>query len=525
MILDLDRIARSIPLSADVVVVGAGAVGIVVGTELARHGIRTVVLESGGHLLEHQSQQLSKGRLLGHHHEGLEKGRFRILGGNTNFWGGQIAEFEDAVFDDRRYIGIPSWPITRKIIAPHYLRAYELLGVDSELLRDDAVWRKIGRSAPNLCPDTEVVLTRWLRETNFSPLFRKSLEDKSGPTIVLHANVTGFTSQQTDGRITTVEARSLSGRSVSVNADKVVLACGSIEIARLLLWTGMKTRTSWSDNRWVGKCFLDHLDCVAATVHPIDPTRFHDLFDNIYIGRSKFMPKLKASRSAQKRLTLLEIAGSFLFRSRFSEHLENLRLFVRSIGRGVRFSQLGGLLGHLSSMGKYAVPMIARYLKERRAFNLSDEGTTFVLHCEQFPNRDSYVSLSGETDSLGIPQVALHWRFSGSEIETMARFTEIVGRTLSRATIAELSIDPGLKDRDASFANKIYDGNHQMGAARMAEDASLGVVDSEMRVFGSPNLYVAGQAVFPSSGYANPTFTAIALALRLVERFVSDFRK
>ena len=31
-------------------------------------------------------------------------------------------------------------------------------------------------------------------------------------------------------------------------------------------------------------------------------------------------------------------------------------------------------------------------------------------------------------------------------------------------------------------------------------------------------LYIAGSSVFPTSGYANPTLTAVALAIRLADR-------
>ena len=44
-----------------------------------------------------------------------------------------------------------------------------------------------------------------------------------------------------------------------------------------------------------------------------------------------------------------------------------------------------------------------------------------------------------------------------------------------------------------------------------------GVVDASCRVHGVANLYVAGSSVFPSSGFANPTLTIVALALRLAD--------
>ncbi|MNW18103.1 GMC oxidoreductase [compost metagenome] len=52
----------------------------------------------------------------------------------------------------------------------------------------------------------------------------------------------------------------------------------------------------------------------------------------------------------------------------------------------------------------------------------------------------------------------------------------------------------------------------------MGHHARDGVVDSELRVFGTRNLYVAGAAVFRTSSYANPTFTALALTARLADQ-------
>jgi choline dehydrogenase-like flavoprotein len=49
----------------------------------------------------------------------------------------------------------------------------------------------------------------------------------------------------------------------------------------------------------------------------------------------------------------------------------------------------------------------------------------------------------------------------------------------------------------------------------MGLDSRAGVVDPQGRVFGLENLYLAGASIFPTAGYANPTLTVVATALRL----------
>ena len=48
------------------------------------------------------------------------------------------------------------------------------------------------------------------------------------------------------------------------------------------------------------------------------------------------------------------------------------------------------------------------------------------------------------------------------------------------------------------------------------------VVDGDCAVHGSANLYVAGSSVFPTSGVANPTFSIVALALRLADHLAKE---
>ena len=63
-------------------------------------------------------------------------------------------------------------------------------------------------------------------------------------------------------------------------------------------------------------------------------------------------------------------------------------------------------------------------------------------------------------------------------------------------------------------------GRHRttFGGARMADSPRNGVVDADCKVHGVTGLWVAGGAVFPTAGFANPTLTIVALALRLADR-------
>ncbi|HEX5451187.1 MAG TPA: GMC family oxidoreductase, partial [Candidatus Limnocylindrales bacterium] len=64
----------------------------------------------------------------------------------------------------------------------------------------------------------------------------------------------------------------------------------------------------------------------------------------------------------------------------------------------------------------------------------------------------------------------------------------------------------------------VFSPCHHMGTTRMADDPADGVVDRDLKVHGTDNLYVAGSSVFPTGiGYSNPTLTILALALRLAD--------
>ena len=58
----------------------------------------------------------------------------------------------------------------------------------------------------------------------------------------------------------------------------------------------------------------------------------------------------------------------------------------------------------------------------------------------------------------------------------------------------------------------------------MSDSPTEGVVNSDCQVHGVANLYVAGSSVFPTAGFANPTLTIVALALKLADHLRDGLR-
>jgi choline dehydrogenase-like flavoprotein len=88
-------------------------------------------------------------------------------------------------------------------------------------------------------------------------------------------------------------------------------------------------------------------------------------------------------------------------------------------------------------------------------------------------------------------------------------------------SLGQALIDTG-KGRVRINNDRIYKqpagGGHILGTTRMGESPSTSVVDRDCRVHGYDNLFIAGSSVFTTGGYANPTLTIVALALRLADR-------
>jgi choline dehydrogenase-like flavoprotein len=134
---------------------------------------------------------------------------------------------------------------------------------------------------------------------------------------------------------------------------------------------------------------------------------------------------------------------------------------------------------------------------------------------ETTPRPDSRVTLAPARDRMGVPCVRVDWRINDSDRRGLERLRRALAEAIASKGLGALVEDQGIDD--AGWPSSMEGGKHHMGTTRMHVDPKRGVVDPDCRVHGVANLYVAGSSVFPTSGYANPTFTIVALALRLAD--------
>jgi hypothetical protein len=151
----------------------------------------------------------------------------------------------------------------------------------------------------------------------------------------------------------------------------------------------------------------------------------------------------------------------------------------------------------------------------KRDFSRSKHITIYRLNpmMEQAPNPESRVYLGTEKDALDQPRIKLNWQLTPLDTYTITRAMEILDEELRRADLGHLVIETE-KDR---VPRGIHGGWHHMGTTRMHSDPKYGVVDPNCRVHGISNLYIGGASTFPTSGYANPVLTTVALAMRLAD--------
>jgi choline dehydrogenase-like flavoprotein len=180
---------------------------------------------------------------------------------------------------------------------------------------------------------------------------------------------------------------------------------------------------------------------------------------------------------------------------------------------------LSNVLGNLPEIFKTFPQLMTQYLSrdDLRPLFIRNARGKYALHyhSEQIPSYSSRVRLIDNRGS-GVA-VSVDFRFSEDDARSVVRAHHVLDEALRRSGKGYIEYWQVPEQRIPSVMAQAIDGYHQIGTTRMSESDRLGVVDRDCRVHGLNNLYVAGSSVFNTSGQANPTFFAVALAARLAE--------
>lgn len=516
-----DTTEQTQAFTTDILIVGAGAAGITLARRLRGRGLKIMLIESGGADYNKQTQALYEGTNSGEEYYNLDESRLRFFGGTTAIWGGRCAQLDPIDFEKRPWVAHSGWPIEKQTLLPYYHEAQKALGLPST---DGNIMP--GFSDP--LKDGRVRTAFWQFDEKFSRFTLPAcsdLKEAEDVRILLQASLIALNTNENGQCVTSARIANLKGGAADITAGIIILAAGGLENPRLLLTSRTKAHPDGVGNNsdQVGRYFMEHPHGRAAQILSDTPKALFQRFPSFLRDKRKnrYGLLLRPDEKTQRGREILNTCFTFGVFRHPGQEAELYRKAYNKIKHDMAPGGFGrGLWSLVKSASRAVQDRIGAQLKARALKN-PKYGIYTVMRAEQAPNPDSRVRLSTDKDALGMPRVDLDWQFldidKHSVTETMRAFDEdLKDLGLGRVELADWLEDKKITWQfDNLVTSHVKGGYHHIGTTRMGDDPNTSVVDSDCRVHGIDNLYIMGSSVFPTGGWANPTLTILALALRL----------
>ncbi len=511
MHIDARELENNSLIEGDICIVGAGAAGISIALDWLDTSYKVILLEGGGFNYDTRVQQLYQGKTTGQKYYPLMSSRLHSFGGTTALWGGFCAPFDAIDFKKRDWVEHSGWPISKKDLDPFYKRAKDKLDLHSDNYSID-YWQKKDISRKSLPIDKNVVwdkIWQFSRPSRFGVKYKDTIIEAKNIHLYTFANVTEILANENISEIKEVIIKNYRGKTHKVKANYFILACGAIQNSRLLLTSNKQMSVGLGNqNDIVGKYFMEHVEIKSAELWLTKPFSM-DLY-MLNSKKTKARAELAITSDIQEKFKILNGTASLepLTKARHMEsqieHWKNEDLRKNAYRRTLWEKIINRALIY----------------KESRIKSINTAYELFT-RIEQAPNPLSRITLGKEKDSLGVPKANLHWVLTSFEKRSIRKIYEIIGQQIGKAAIGRVKLMDYLQDEnDESWPEFTSGGWHHMGTTRMHNNPKNGVVDSNCKVYDIDNLFIAGSSCFTTAGAVNPTFTLVALSLRL-----SDFLK
>jgi choline dehydrogenase-like flavoprotein len=549
MLRDLDTYARDELPDYDLCVIGSGPAGMTVAAELVGKGLSVCVLESGRLTVTPHGDLLRRVES-----EGIfikDYSRERVLGGTSTTWAGLAAPLDEIDFAARPWLEHSGWPIPREELRPYWEAAAERYrfppGALFEAQGGFGALRRRGDFQPKWCVVDEKIFLAAARAQNFGREWRHIFEDERVDAW-LDATVVSLA---TDGNsVRGARLRTRGGRAFELRARAFVLATGGLENARLLLnSTDTAPAGLGNEHDQVGRYLMNHpknYHGMLRLARPLGDLPFY--YGCLYQGFAGYAG-LRLAETYQLREQLLNsyVRLEPLFPWTDNRGVEALVLFAKrsaflmkrwKTGKDDQvvalrdYSETGddsalqnerkGLFGwlKLALAIPLNLPSVLRYLKYRLITKSKPRINRVRLRnfMEMEPHPDNRVVRTDELDALGARRLLVRHDSTAKDRASLIELHAVLKREFEEQGLGRLetsleSAAPWPIDEEAS---------HHLGTTRMGTDPATSVVDVHQRVHSVQNLYVAGGSVFPTSGCANPTYTIVALSIRLAEHLARE---
>lgn len=509
-------------VDTDVCVLGSGPVGLTLARGLSAKGHKVVILELGGPTARapadsravHYDRRAYRGATLG---------RALGLGGTSALWGGQLLPVRPADLLCRPQVPTEAWPLSYAQIEPYFQTLQQILGIDAAGFELESTHcSRAGALSKLDFAGWAPRLSKWLTfdKRNVATSWKGHLSRGSRARVWLNARTEEWQLSGPTGDRTVRElvARSAQGRALRIRPRTLVIAGGALESARVVLELDEQAGSLSSGvSNYAGRFLHDHLSLRIARARVIDDAGFLERFAPFFDGPTMRSLRMEMPSQTLQSEGLPALYAHFVAEADATSGFAVIRDCLRAAQRRDYRSCLTSAVRMPRALPDIARMLYTRLVRRRLGF---PRGSEIHLHVdfEQAPNRNNRVYLSNAADGK-VRQLCIDWDVE----EDANRIAALVRRHIEQFwernglnQVAELEFREPNND-GPQWNENLYDIYHPAGTTRMAADPALGVVDANLKIHGTSNAYVVGSSVFPSMGAANPTFTAMALALRLAD--------
>jgi hypothetical protein len=509
--IDLSKNKSISYINTEVCVIGAGAAGIYIATQLAELNIEVTLIEAGG-LASITTEEIGFNPIFKYEkYLGATKGRNFGLGGSTSKWGGALVPHNQVdVLNKSKDFEI--WFSVIKKINDNIDIVLNRLGYRKKNNFDEYASLKIPHQS-SLLNNQGIKLHSNLYLPFSKKNFRNLLFDRrlDKLRVIYNAVVSDWGlnhSVNDELQYSYVIARSETKSEVKVYSKRFIIAAGAIESTRILLEMNSKNGLKvFNHNDSIGAYLSDHLSLPIAEVSVYDRKKIVELFSPYFEGN--WMRGIRFLELNDKSNTPRYFTH-FIFDNQ-SVGFKLAREILSSIQArkfpNLKFSTFLKSITDLFQLGFYKFIYSRLFIDKLTPSHLQ-------LDIEQLGKIENKIILTKDKDKFERYKICIDWKVSREDIDniisTAARFISKWNNTNSSLP----RLNPINLHKDYV---KPYDAYHPVGTCKIGEQKDS-VVDYDLKVWGTSNVWVVSTAVLPSAGTANPTLTTLCLAQDLVFR-------